>query len=89
MARRLKQDISMGANLRALRLKSELSQEAVVKRLNLMGVPQISREILSQMESGRYSIRISILLALKEIYNASFDDFFQGLSWKDLPPDEQ
>lgn len=88
MARRLKQDISMGANLRALRLKSELSREAVVKQLDLMGVSQISREILSQMELGRYSIRISVLLALKEIYNASFDDFFQGLSWKDLPSDE-
>ena len=32
------------------------------------------------MEQGKYSIRLSVLKALKEIYKAgSYDDFFQGM----------
>lgn len=88
MSTRLKQDLSMGGNLQALRQKAGLSQEAVVTKLALMGLSPISREILSQMECGKYSIRISVLLALKDMYQASFEDFFQGLSWKDLPVHE-
>lgn len=83
MARRLKQDISIGPNLRALRKKAGLSQEAVVGKLTLMGITTVSREILSQMESGRYSIRISVLLALKELYGADIGAFFQGVTWRD------
>lgn len=88
MSTRLKQDISIGPNLQRLRTEAGLSQEAVIAKLVLMGVTWISREILSQMELGKYSIRISILLALKEVYAASLDDFFQGLSWRDVPMDE-
>jgi len=32
------------------------------------------------MEAGRYSVRVSVLLAMKEIYKATFDDFFAGLT---------
>ena len=45
-----------------------------------MGLP-ITEDILSKMEQGRYSVRVSILLAMKQIYHAaSFDQFFEGLS---------
>lgn len=77
----IKQDISIGENLRRLRKDNGLSQEAVAAKLQVMGLP-ISREIISQMELGRYSIRVSVLLALKELYKADFDDFFQNLSTK-------
>ena len=80
MPDRLKQDISIGGNLRRLRDASGLSQEKVAARLQVMGF-SVSREMISQMELGHYSIRISILLAMKEIYNvSSFDEFFSGLS---------
>lgn len=82
MGRRLKQDLSIGKNLRALRKQAGLSQDAVAAKLVTMGL-EASREIISQMELGRYNIRVSVLLALKEIYKAGFDDFFAGLSWKD------
>ncbi|MEG2939691.1 MAG: helix-turn-helix transcriptional regulator [Oscillospiraceae bacterium] len=78
----------MGPNLQKLRLNAGLSQEAVVAKLTLMGITWVSREILSQMELGKYSVRISILLALKEVYAVGFDDFFQGLTWRDIPIDE-
>lgn len=78
MSTKLKQDISIGENLQRLRLRAGLSQEAVSARLQLRGLP-VSREIISQMEQGRYSIRISVLLALRELYNASIEEFFEGL----------
>lgn len=82
MARKLKQDISIGQNLQKLRKQAGLSQDAVAAKLLTMGL-NASREIISQMELGKYNIRISVLLGLKEIYKANFDDFFTGLSWED------
>ena len=82
MSDKLKQDISIGDNLRFLRKRAKLSQEDVSAKLDLMGL-STSREIISQMELGRYSIRISVLLALKQIYNvAGFDEFFKDLELK-------
>ncbi|WP_455615926.1 helix-turn-helix domain-containing protein [Eisenbergiella sp.] len=79
MSNNLKQDVSIGDNLRMLRKNTKLSQENVATKLELMGLPA-SREIISQMERGEYSIRISVLKALKEIYNvSSYDDFFKGI----------
>ncbi|RGD74174.1 helix-turn-helix domain-containing protein [Anaerofustis stercorihominis] len=79
MSTKLKQDISIGDNLRLLRQNKKLSQEQVATKLQTMGIP-MSREILSQMERGQYSIRISVLISLKKIYNVSYEDFFKGLS---------
>lgn len=78
MEGKLKQDLSIGDNLKKLRKRAGLSQDRVATILQLYGL-NVSREMLSQMELGRYSIRISVLLALKEIYTATFDEFFQGL----------
>jgi len=73
-----KQDISIGGNLRRLRNRAGLSQEQAAAKLQLQGLP-VSREILSQMERGLYSIRISVFLALKELYGAEFSEFFENL----------
>lgn len=66
MSKKLKQDVSIGENLQRLRNNAGLSQEEVAAKMQLIGFP-ISREIISQMESGKYSIRISVLLAMKKI----------------------
>ena len=80
MSTKLKQDKSIGTNLRKLRIRAGLSQEQVAVKLQILGIPVISREIISQMEQGKYSIRVSVLIALKDIYEvSSFDDFFEGL----------
>ena len=79
MSKKLKQDISIGTNLQRLRKRSGLSQEKVAAKLQLMGF-DISREIISQMELGNYSIRVSVLRALKDIYQVdSSDEFFEDL----------
>ena len=79
MSEKIKQDISIGKNLHRLaRKQAGLSQEQVAVKLQVMGLP-VSREIISQMELGRYSIRVSVLIALKQIYGVSYEEFFQGL----------
>ncbi len=79
MPDRIKQDISIGDNLKRLRKDNGLSQEELASKLQVMGI-SVSREMISQMELGRYNVRVSILVALKQIYKVSFDEFFEGLS---------
>ena len=79
MSNGLKQDISIGQNLKALRKKAGLSPREASAQLEILGLP-ITEDILAKMEQGKYSIRISVLLALKQIYKvSSFDTFFEGL----------
>lgn len=78
MSTKIKQDISIGGNLQRLRKATGLSQEQVAAQLQIRGLP-VTREILSQMEGGRYSLRVSVLLALKEIYHAPIEEFFRDL----------
>lgn len=75
MSKKLKQDISIGPNLKKHRVAAGLSQELTAAKLQARGL-DISREIISQMEQGKYSIRISVLLALVEIYNTPIQEFF-------------
>ena len=79
VSKKIKQDISIGNNLHNLRIRAGLSQEQVSAQLQLRGL-NVSREIISQMELGKYSIRVSVLLALKEIYQAEFNEFFDNLA---------
>lgn len=78
MAQKLKQDISIGINLQKYRRKAGYSQEKAAAKLQEKGL-DISREILSQMELGKYSIRISVLLELVELYDTPIQDFFAGV----------
>ena len=79
LSHNLKQDISIGKNLKRLRKNAGLTQDQASAQLEIMGLP-ITASILSKMEQGRYSVRISILLAMKKIYHVkTFDEFFEGL----------
>ena len=76
---KLKQDDSLSPNLQKLRKADGLTQAQAAAQLEVRGLP-VSAEILAKMEQGKYSIRISALKALKEIYRLdSYDDFFQGI----------
>ena len=79
MANGLKQDISIGQNLKSLRKRVGLSQREASAQLEILGI-EITEDILAKIEQGRYSVKISVLLALKQIYKVdSFDSFFDGL----------
>jgi transcriptional regulator with XRE-family HTH domain len=83
MSNGLKQDISIGHNLRRLRKQAGLTQGQVSAKLEIMGLT-MTPEIYAKIEQGKYSIKISVLLALKDIYHInSFDSFFEGLSLHD------
>lgn len=68
----------MGTNLRILRYKSGLSQEKLCAELQRKGC-DIGRTTYAKYESGELNIRVSVIIALKKIYNCSYDDFFAGL----------
>jgi len=78
MSTKLKQDISIGANLKKYRKAQGLSQATVAARLQTQGL-DVHEKIISEMELGRYSIRVSVLLALAEIYHVPVQDFFIDL----------
>lgn len=79
MEQKLRGNDTLGQNMQRLRRAAGLTQAQTAARLQVQGL-DISREILSQMESGRYNIPVPVLKALKELYKAeSYDEFFQGL----------
>lgn len=52
MSHKLKQDVSIGGNLKRLRLKAGYTQEEVAAKLQTMGLA-VSREMLSQIVGGQ------------------------------------
>ena len=78
MENKLKQDIPIGQNLKKYRKAAGLSQERVAAKLQVQGL-DVQQKIISEMELGKYSIRISVLLALSELYKTPIQDFFADL----------
>lgn len=78
---KIKQDISLGNNIRTLRKQTHLTQEQIVARMQLQGI-EISRSSYSQIECGTYNIRVSELIALAEIFHVDFNAFFVNLQNK-------
>ena len=72
------QDVSIGNNLKTLRKKFGYSQSELVAKLQLMG-SNMSRSTYSKIETGTRNIRISDFIALKQIYDVDFSEFFIGL----------
>ncbi len=78
MEQKLRRDRNIGDNLRKLRFDNNFSQEKLCAELQLYGC-DIGRSTYAKYEAGELNIKISVILALKKIYNCSFDDFFDGL----------
>ena len=75
---KFRQDLNIGSNIRRLRKMRGLTQEQVTARLQVMGSPT-TRSVYSRYETGQLNIRIKDLVAMREIFNCRFDDFFDGL----------
>ncbi len=69
---------AFGARIRELRKAAHLTQEQVAAKLQLRGF-DMSRSIYSQIECGIHNIRVDELIALKQIFGATYDDFFAPL----------
>lgn len=81
MSQKIKQDISIGNNIRQLRKATHFTQEQVVTQLQLQGI-EISRSSYSQIECGTYNIRVSELIALAELFKTDYNSFFANLQKK-------
>ena len=78
MEQKLKQDIQIGETIRSLRMERKLTQDQVVSKLQLMDL-DITRSIYSQIEVGTYSIRISVLAGLAQIFHVDYNTFFRDV----------
>lgn len=78
MEQKIKQDLSIGANIRGLRKRAHLTQEQVAAKLQLQGV-DMSRDFYAHIECGDYNIRISELAALQKVFDCEYNDFFKGI----------
>lgn len=78
MENKLKQDVPIGHNLKKYRLAAGLSQDSVAAKLQVLGL-DVHQKTISEMELGQYSIRVSVLLALADLYNTPIQDFFADL----------
>ncbi len=76
MEQKIKQDnASIGKNLKKYRLCRKLTQEQVAAQLQIRGF-NVSRGTYSAIENGRYSIRVSELVALAEILQVDYNALF-------------
>lgn len=78
MEQKLRRDRNMGANLKRLRESKGLSQEKLCVLLQLRSC-DVMRSTYAKYESCELNIPISVIVALKQIYNCTYDEFFQGL----------
>lgn len=75
MNQKIRQDESIGQNLRKLRYQKELSQEKLCAELQRRGY-DIGRSTYAKYESGELNIPIGLLRILKNYYQCDYADFF-------------
>ncbi|MBC1436111.1 helix-turn-helix transcriptional regulator [Listeria rocourtiae] len=78
---KIRPDMDIGKNIQRLRNDSKMTQDQVVAKMNVMGL-NISKSTYVKLETNRMNIRVSELVALKIIFNAEFNDFFEDLILK-------
>ena len=78
MEQKIRRDRNMGDNLRRLRNDFDISQEKLCAELQRRGC-DIGRTTYAKYESGELSIRASVIIELKKIYDCEYDEFFKDL----------
>lgn len=78
---KLRPDMDIGRNISFLRRSKRMTQDEVVAQLQVRDLV-ISKSTYAKLETNRMNIKISELVALKDIFGlTSYDAFF-----RDLPP---
>ena len=78
MIQKLRQDLPLGSVIRKMRLNAGMKQNEVVEQMELYGCTT-TRSTYSQIEICDYNLRVSELIALKQIFRVSYEDFFLEL----------
>ena len=72
MEQKIKQDICIGANIRAIREAQGMKPRELLRRLQLDGM-DITREALVKIESGIQHIKASQLRGIRDALNTTYD----------------
>ena len=76
---KLRPDMNIGGNIQKIRYSRKLTQDQVIAKMNLMGI-QISKSTYAKLETNRMNIKVSELVAMNEIFECEFNDFFEELN---------
>lgn len=75
MEQKIKQDLPLGAHIRALRIQRGWTQEQMTARLQLNGC-DLTRGSYAKIEAGIQHISASQLLAVADVLQTSIDALF-------------
>lgn len=78
---KLRPDLDIGCRISALRKTAGLTQDQTVARMQIMGL-EISKSSYAKIETNRMNLKISELVALREIFQTDYNAFFNGLEHK-------
>ena len=67
---------TVGANIRRLREKADITQEQLSARLQVNGC-DITRSALAKIEVGQRHLYPDEIILLKKLLNVSYDDIFE------------
>ena len=73
---KIRQDISIGSNIRRIRKAQGIGQTELVAMLQLHGTT-MTRECLVKIEGGRQAIKASQLQAIEETLSTTYDELFK------------
>ncbi len=78
MEQKIKPDnfISIGANIRRIRLAKNMGQTKLVQVLQLQGIT-LTREALVKIERGKQHISTGQLRGIRDILNTSYDELLK------------
>ena len=66
----------IGSNIRRLQEERGLKSTEVIAKLQLMDI-NVTSGIYSKVLNGRNNPTVNMLIALKEIFNVNYDEFFK------------
>ncbi|MDY3984012.1 helix-turn-helix domain-containing protein [Dysosmobacter sp.] len=70
---KIKQDVSIGDNIRKIRKKQNIKQVELVQLLQLQGI-DMTRETLVKIEGGRQHIKASQLRGIRNALKTTYDE---------------
>ena len=78
MAERVNQHLTpiIGSNIRRLQEERDMKSTEVIAKLQLMDI-NVTSGIYSKVLNGRNNPTVDMLIALKEIFNVNYDEFFK------------
>ena len=78
MAERVNQHLNpiIGSNIRRLQEERAMKSTEVIAKLQLMDI-NVTSGIYSKVLNGRNNPTVDMLIALKEIFNVNYDEFFK------------